>query len=212
MTSYIKDILEKDLVLKNLPNYPLKTQIEILDKISPENFSDMIYVSNFYLSNPSTSNLFLEKIKKIYNWKVYFDQNAPTTFIETFFNLANFSLTDTNLVLYYLRHYKLSTYIFQKHFEKIYQYALQEYDNNRKKFKDESTLFYAIFVALTKSEIIEIFDFLMDNIERIGNLDNSYTDVLLQLIDYLKTIDIEFHVYDTPILPKDRLQRLSKVI
>jgi len=212
MTSYIKDIVEKDLVLKNLPNYPLQTQINILEKISPENFSDMIYVSNFYLSNPQTTNLFLDKMKKIVNWKVYFDQNAPKYFIETFFEISNFSLTDTNLVLYYLRHYPLSVYLFQKHFEKIYKYALSEYDNDRKLFKEQSTLFYAIFVALDKKKVIEIFDFLMDNIERIGNLDNSYTDVLLQLIEYLKTIDIEFHVYDTPILPKDRLIRLSKVL
>ena len=212
MTSYIKDILEKDLVLKNLESYSLKTQISILDKISPDNFSDMIYVSNFYVSNEATRNLFIDKIKKIMNWKVYFDQNAPKIFIDTFFDNATDSITDKNLVLYFINHYKLPINIFKRHFEKIYRYALSEYNNDRKLFKEKSTAFYGIFVAQNKKEIIEIFDYLIENVERLGTLDNSYTDILLQLIDYLKTIDIEFHLHDTPILPKDRLERLAKII
>jgi hypothetical protein len=210
--SYLKDVIEKDLVLKNLGEYSEDVQINILDQISPDNFSDMIYVSEIYLSNPNTKQLFIDKMKQIINWKIYFDQEAPPEFIDVFFTIATESLPDITNALYYLVHYKLPVYLFEKHFDKIHNYALIEYNYDRKLFKEKSTLYYAIFVVQSKKEIIQIFDFLIENVERKGNLDNPYTDVLLMLIDYLKTIDIQFHVYDTPVLPENRLKRLENII
>lgn len=132
--SYLKTWLEKDSILENLDEYDDDALIEILNMIDTENFSDMIYISDFYLGGSSLTekeegaaqlrrDMFLKKISQIKNWKVYFDRDCPEDFVRVFFDIARFNLVDTELVLYYLSCYKLPLDIFEKHFSKIYQYV-----------------------------------------------------------------------------------------
>lgn len=209
MTSYLKNWLEKDLILENLDQYDDESLFEILNSISPENFSDLIYVSEFYLKKNKFRNLFLEKVKKIKNWKIYFDHDCPVEFLDVFFDVAQFDLTDQELVLYYLRSYKLPLDIFEKHFIKIYQYILNENLYNRKELRKKSIIYNGIFVVYTKEEIIRVFDYLMDKIERypiqIEQLNNPFMDVLLIMINYVKGSKQEIQ------LPYNRLERLNEV-
>jgi len=209
MSSYLKSWLEKDLILDNLNEYTDEAQIEILNTISPENFSDMIFVSEFYLKKIKFRNLFIEKIKKIKNWKVYFDHDCPEEFIDVFFEIADFNLTDQELVIYYLTSYKLPLDIFEKHFLKIYQFVLSENFFNRKALRKESVIYNGVFVVYSKEEIVRVFDFLMNRIEMYPTqkeqLDNPYTDVLLVLIQVVKASKEQIQ------LPMNRLERLYEV-
>lgn len=209
MTSYLKNIIEKDLVLDNLDEYNDESLFEILDSISPENFSDMIYVSDFYLKRNKFRNLFLEKIKKIKNWKVYFDHDPPVELIKIFFETAQFNQTDQELVIYYLTSYKLPLEILEKNFMKIYKFVLWENEFDRKLLRKKSVVFTAIFVAYSKEEIVRIFDFLMDRIEKYPTqkhqLNNPYMDVLLVLLNYVKASKQEIE------LPYQRLERLYEM-
>lgn len=209
MSSYLKSWLEKDLILENLDEYTEEAQIEILNTISPENFSDLIFVSEFYLRKNKFRNMFIEKIKKIKNWKVYFDQDCPEEFVEVFFEIADFNLTDQELVIYYLTSYKLPLDIFEKHFLKIYQFVLSENFFNRKALRNESVIFNGVFVVYSKEEIVRVFDYLMNRIEKYPTqkeqLDNPYTDVLLVLIQVVKASKEQIQ------LPMNRLERLYEM-
>ena len=209
MTSYLKNWIEKDDILDDLASYNEEAQFESLESISPENFSDMIFVSDFYLSKPKFKNLFIEKIKKIKNWKVYFDHDAPITFIDVFFVNAKFDITDQELAIYYLSSYKLPLDIFAKHFLKIYQYALIDNKMSRQDLKEKSVVYNGVFIAYSNFEIVRVFDFLMDRVERYETqeqqLDNPYSDVLLILIGFIRESG-------QPIsLPQKRLERLYEV-
>lgn len=209
MTSYLKNMIEKDFILDNLQDYNEEAQYEILETINPENFSDMIFVAEFYLRKPKFRPLFILKIRKIKNWKVYFDQDAPIEFIDIFFQDAKFNQTDQELVIYYLNSYKLPLEIFEKHFLKIYQFALAENQFDRRELRKRSVVFNGVFVVYTKEEIVRLFDFLMDRIESYPTqqeqLDNPFADVLLILINYVQSTKQKIE------LPQKRLERLYEV-
>jgi hypothetical protein len=209
MSSYLKSWLEKDLILENLNEYTDEAQIEILSTISPENFSDMIFISEFYLRKKKFRNMFIEKIKKIKNWKVYFDHDCPEEFVDVFFEIADFSLINRELVIYYLTSYKLPLDIFERYFLKIYQYVLNENNFDRKALRKDSVVFNGVFVVYSREEIVRVLDYLMDRIEKYetqkAQLDNPYTDVLLILIQVVKASK------ETMQLPLSRLKRLYEV-
>jgi hypothetical protein len=209
MSSYLKSWLEKDLILENLNEYTDEAQIEILSTISPENFSDMIFISEFYLRKKKFRNMFIEKIKKIKNWKVYFDHDCPEEFVDVFFEIADFSFTNRELVIYYLTSYKLPLDIFERYFLKIYQYVLNENNFDRKALRKDSVVFNGVFVVYSREEIVRVLDYLMDRIEKYetqkAQLDNPYTDVLLILIQVVKASK------ETMQLPLSRLKRLYEV-
>jgi hypothetical protein len=214
MSSYLQSIFEKKFTLSDLKNKSFAEQKSILDSLSPENFSDMIYVFDFYYHHPSFQYEFLEKLKQVKNWNVYFDHDPPVPMIDLFFRIADDSLSMMDQALYYLYHFKVPLEILKKHFLKIYDYAILEYDNDSRKMRKESTLYNGIFVAYTKEQLRNIIDFLLDELDRYegtSTLDNPYSDVLLILIEYAKTVDLlydqEMRIF-TPL----RLERLDKII
>jgi hypothetical protein len=153
--------------------------------------------------------MFIEKIKKIKNWKVYFDHDCPEEFVDVFFEIADFSLTNRELVIYYLTSYKLPLDIFERYFLKIYQYVLNENNFDRKALRKDSVVFNGVFVVYSREEIVRVLDYLMDRIEKYetqkAQLDNPYTDVLLILIQVVKASK------ETMQLPLSRLKRLYEV-
>ena len=154
----------------------------------------------------------LEQAKQINNWKVYFDQSPPEEMIDLFFTLADDNMNSMDQALYYLYHFKVPLHILKKHFLKIYDYAIQEYDNDPREMRRESTLFNGIFVAYTKEQLRHVIDFLLDEIDRYEGdhkLDNPYSEVLLILIEYAKTVD---RLYEHKIFTPLRLERLDKLI
>ena len=202
--NYIEDYIQQELVLTNLENDSERVQKEILDKIDPNNFEDMIYVSDFYLSKGQFRNQFLDKISQITTWRTYLDQQPPMDFIMVFLKDMKMDLTDTSLVNYYLTHFKVLIPVFKNYFEKIYKFVLAMNENDRIKLRKESTIYDGIFALQTKYELIEILDYLIRNVERDG-LNSSYSDVLMILLEFLK-------LREDITIPQNRLERLSNLI
>jgi hypothetical protein len=202
--NYIEDYIQQELVLTNLENDSEKVQKEILDKIDPNNFEDMIYVSDFYLSKGQFRNQFLDKISQITTWRTYLDQQPPMDFIMVFLKDMKMDLTDMSLVNYYLTHFKVPIPVFKNYFEKIYKFVLAMNENDRIKLRKESTIYDGIFALQTKYELIEILDYLIRNVERDG-LNSSYSDVLMILLEFLK-------LREDITIPQNRLERLSNLI
>jgi hypothetical protein len=214
MSSNLQSILEKNFLLSDLKNLSLSDQKMILDSLSPENFSDMIYVFDFYYYLPEFHQEYLDKIKEIKNWNVYFDYDPPVAMIDVFFKLADDSLSMVDQALYYLYHFKVPLEILKKHFLKIYDYAVMEYDDDSRKMRKESTLYNGIFVAYTKEQLRNLIDFLLDEIDRYEGtnaLDNPYSDVLLIMLEYVKTVD-RLYDQESIIFTPMRLERLEKLI
>jgi hypothetical protein len=202
--NYIEDYIQQELVLTNLENDSEKVQKEILDKIDPNNFEDMIYVSDFYLSKGQFRNQFLDKISQITTWRTYLDQQPPMDFIMVFLKDMKMDLTDMSLVNYYLTHFKVPIPVFKNYFEKIYKFVLAMNENDRIKLRKDSTIYDGIFALQTKYELIEILDYLIRNVERDG-LNSSYSDVLMILLEFLK-------LKEDITIPQNRLERLSNLI
>jgi hypothetical protein len=202
--NYIEDYIQQELVLTNLENDSEKVQKEILDKIDPNNFEDMIYVSDFYLSKGQFRNQFLDKISQITTWRTYLDQQPPMDFIMVFLKDMKMDLTDMSLVNYYLTHFKVPIPVFKNYFEKIYKFVLAMNENDRIKLRKDSTIYDGIFALQTKYELIEILDYLIRNVERDG-LNSSYSDVLMILLEFLK-------LREDIAIPQNRLERLSNLI
>lgn len=208
--NYLEDFIEQELVLINLEDYSEKVQEEILNQIDPDNFEDMIYVSDFYSSKAKFRNQFLDKISKITTWQTYLDQQPPLDFIMVFFKEMKMDLTDTSLINYYLTHFKLPIPVFKTYFQKIYDFALALNQNNRQKLKNDSTLYDGILALQTKYELIEILDFLIRNVEQMNQsqqtgLDSSYSDVLMILLEFLK-------IREDITIPQNRLDKLNQLI
>jgi hypothetical protein len=203
MANYLEDFIEQEIFLSNLQEYPIEIQENILQKIDPDNFEDMIYISDFYLSKGQFRNEFLNKISQITNWKVYLDQEPPLDFLMIFFRDIKMNLVDIDLMIYYLTHFKIPLPIFKNYFQKIYDIVLNQSQDNREKLRKQSTIFNGIFTLQNKYELIEIFDFLIRNIEKNGK-DNAYMDAMVILIGFLKMRQID--------LPQNRLEKLYKLI
>jgi hypothetical protein len=210
MTSFLKDMIEKNSILDNLDQYDDKSKIFILNTIQPNNFSDMIYISNYYLSDEKLKDAFLAKMKQITNWKVYFDQDPPEEFVAVFFNSADINdANDREMITYYTQSYKLDLDIFKRNFIKIYQVALSDSFDDRNKLKKDSTFYDGLLVAYSNLELVNVFDFLMDKIEQEQTiemqLNNPYADVLLILLNFVKTSP-------NINLPMKRLGRLADIV
>lgn len=210
MTSFLKDVIEKNAILDNLDQYDDKSKLFILDTVQPNNFSDMIYISNYFMSDEILKDAFINKIKQITNWKVYFDQDPPEEFIAIFFNNANTNdANDREMITYYTQSYKLDLDIFKRNFIKIYQVALSNSFDDRMKLKKDSTFYDALFVSYSNLELVNVFDFLMDKIEREdtieSQLNNPFSDVLLILLNFVKTSP-------NINLPVKRLGRLAEIV
>jgi hypothetical protein len=203
MNNFIEDYIDQELVLTNLQDYPEDIQKEILNKIEPNNFEEMIFVSDFYLRSGKFRELFLQKISKITSWKTYFDQDPPMDFIMVFMKDAKIDLTDIDLVKYYLTHFKVPIPVFKNYFDKIYHIVLLLNQNNRVKLRKESTLYNGIFALQGPYELLEILDYLIRMVQESG-LNSSYSDVLIILLEFLK-------LRDDVSIPHNRLIKLDNL-
>jgi hypothetical protein len=206
MTEYLDDFIEQELILDKLSEKSSEEQLKILNSIQPNNFEDMIYVSEFYLSRPQYRKLFLDKISQITIWKTYFDQQPRQEFIQVFFQNAEMNLVDLELVNYYISHFKMPLPVFKQNFRKIYQMILANNEYDRNKLLNDSLQFDRIFALQGKYELIEIFDYLLRNINesKSDKEKQEYSDVLMILLSFIKTAQIE--------LPKNRLDKLYKLL
>ena len=203
MNNFVEDYIDQELVLTNLENYPEDIQKEILEKIEPNNFEEMIFVSDFYLRSGKFRESFLQKISKITTWKTYLDQEPPLDFLMVFMKDVKMDLVDLDLVKYYFNHFKVPVPLFKNYFNKIYEIVLLLNQNNRMKLRKESTQYVGIFALQTNFELLEILDYLIRNVQEYG-LNSSYSDVLMILLDFLKfREDIQ--------IPENRLKRLDQL-
>jgi hypothetical protein len=204
--NYLEDYLEQETILSHLQEYPEDLQEEILNALDPNNFEEMIYVSDFYLGKGKFRNQFLDKISQITTWKTFLDQKPPLDFLMVFLKDLKIDLTDLDLIIYYLTHYKVPLPLFKTFFQKIYDFVLLENQNDRIKLRKQSTIYDGIFALQTNYELIEIFDFLIRNIEETNNgLNSSFSDVLMILLEFIK-------MKEDITIPENRLNRLNNLI
>jgi hypothetical protein len=109
-----------------------------------------------------------------------------------------------------------------------YSFPLSEDENYKKRqfLRRKSVIYTGVFAAYTKEELIQIFDYLMDELnlvsvpeveprtapgtkveDRVVSLfDNPYVDVLLILINYIKESNQDVS------LPESRLEKLYDLV